>query len=113
MKEIRELRDLLAIPLDKESGDVLMGQLAECEAWSGYVSSQYRQAGEELSNMKAKFFNPSLSSEDKRKIDLEGNVAPYQRVADELSDLQDIIKRRISLGQSFLSSMRADKGAQL
>jgi len=113
MKEIQELRDILAVPLDKESGDVLMGQLAECEAWAGYVSLQHRQAAEELSEMKAKFFNPSLSSEDKRKIDLEGNVRSFQRASDELADLQDIIKRRVNLGQSFLSSMRADRGVLL
>lgn len=113
MKELGELRKLLEVPLDKEFGDRLMGQLAECEAWSGFVSLKYREAAEELSAMKAKFFNPTLSSEDKRKIALEGDVRAFQKAADELSDLQDIIKRRISLGQSFLSSMRADKGAQL
>lgn len=113
MKEIQELRDLLEVPLDKEFGDALMGQLAECEAWSGFVSLKYREAAEELSAMKGKFFDPSLSSEDKRKNALERDVRAFQRAADELSDLQDIIKRRISLGQSFLSSMRADKGAQL
>lgn len=113
MREVDELRKLLEEPLDKEFGDKLMGQLAECEAWSGYVSLKYRQAAEELSEMKGKFFDPSLSSEDKRKNALERDVRAFQRAADELSDLQDIIKRRISLGQSFLSSMRADKGAQL
>lgn len=113
MKEIEEVRELLKEPLNKDFGDALMGQLAECEAWAGFVSLKYREAAEELSEMKAKFFNPSLSSEDKRKIALEGDVRAFQRAADELSDLQDIIKRRISLGQSFLSSMRADKGAQL
>lgn len=113
MREIEEVRELLKTPLNKDFGDALMGQLAECEAWSGYVSLKYRQAAEELSEMKGKFFDPSLSSEDKRKNALERDVRAFQRAADELSDLQDIIKRRISLGQSFLSSMRADKGAQL
>jgi len=113
VKEIEEVRELLKTPLNKDFGDALMGQLAECEAWSGYVSLKYRQAAEELSEMKGKFFDPSLSSEDKRKNALERDVRAFQRAADELSDLQDIIKRRISLGQSFLSSMRADKGAQL
>ena len=113
MREITELRKLLEEPLDKDFGDALMGQLAECEAWAGFVSLKYREAAEELSEMKGKFFDPSLSSEDKRKNALDRDVRAFQRAADELSDLQDIIKRRISLGQSFLSSMRADKGAQL
>lgn len=110
MKELEEIRELLKKPLNTEVGNILASQLAECESWSAYISQQYRDAVRTLNEMEGKLFNPSLSSEDKRKIDLRSNVREFQHDADVLGDLQDILKRRISLGQTILRSVTKEVG---
>ena len=99
---MEELKKILETKLDVDNPTMIASQLAECESWSGLVATKHRNACLELSQMRGKCFNPSLSSEDKRKIDLEYQVREYQHTVDVWSDFSDIIKRRISLGQTLL-----------
>lgn len=105
---MQEIRTLLDEPLNVDDGHVLAAQLVQAEAWGARVSQKFREAEETLSLMKGKTFNPSLSSEDKRKVDLEFKVRAEQRQVNELADLADIIKRRISLGQSLLKNFQVE-----
>lgn len=112
-KELEELRTVLKEPLDHEHGSHLASQLAVCESWSGFVATRYREQALKLSEVRGKLFNPSLSSEDKRKIDLEYNTRDQQYNCDIWRDMQDILKRRISLGQTMLRSLMKEQETML
>lgn len=103
-----ELNTLLAEPLDTDDGHALTEQLAIRASWQARVSVMYREAEQELSKRRGQLFDPSLSSEDKRKISLEHAVRDFKLEADKLSDLADILKQHISLGQTLLRSMQAE-----
>jgi hypothetical protein len=105
---ITTVRDMLFEPLDNDNPVVLRDQITKAEAHQAIISLLRREAIRELSRQKGLHFDPTLSSEDKRKIALEHDVREYQFQADSLSDLAGIIMTRISLGQSLLSSSRAE-----
>jgi hypothetical protein len=105
---VTEVRGLLSLPLNNDNPVVLREQMTQAEAYQALVSLMRREAIRELSRQKGLHFDPTLSSEDKRKIALEHDVREYQFTADSLSDLAGIIMTRISLGQSLLSSYRAE-----
>ena len=106
--ELEPLKALLVEPLDVENPTLMASQLVQIEAWQSLVSVRYREAEQELSRMKGMMFDTSLSSEDKRKIDLEHKVRVPQLYVNLLSDMADIIRRRISLGQTLLKSAKAE-----
>ncbi len=110
---MNDLEQILNEPLDTDNPHNLKNQLVKCEAWSAGLAYKHREAERELSNMRGKCFNPSLSSEDKRKIQLEYDVREYKAKADLLKDYADILKRRISLGQTMLKSMMEEQKAGL
>ena len=103
-----EIRTALATPLNNDNGHLLREQLADIERWQAYVSAKYRAAEVELADLRGKLYNPSLSSADARKIDVERATRAQQQTVDELADIAKCIKDRISLGQSFLRSMMAE-----
>lgn len=103
-----ELEVLLDEQLDTDNGHVLREQLSKAEAWQRRVSSAYRAAEQALSTAKGKCFNPTLSSEDKRKIDLEYKVRDEQKAVDQLSDAANILSRRVSFGQTMLRSIQGE-----
>ena len=106
-EELTKLRELLSEPLNEEFGNVLAKQLADCEAWSARVSYAYRIALKELFRARRNALYPK--SRDYTELDrttaLDSDTREVQFVVDELKDLQEIVKRRISLGQSILKSI--------
>ena len=107
---MKELDELLKTPLDTEHPKVLAEQLATVEAWQAVVSSRYRQAQADLSEVKSKCLYPpekGMTVMD-REIRLDADTAEYKNKADQLGDKADIIKRRISLGQTILKNMRTE-----
>ena len=110
-----ELRTLLAIPLSTTDGNELANQLVEVEAWQGLVSEAARSASQELSEARRRMLLPKSKdyTDMDRTVGLEGSVALEQYRADHLSDLQDIIKRRISLGQSLIKNLTTELNSGL
>lgn len=108
--EVDKLRDLLKQPLTEDNGAALSKQLSEAEAWAATVSYHYRLALKELYQMRRKFLLPKSRehSDLDRKTYLEADTAEWQYKADELRDLQEILQKRISLGQTFLRSLRGE-----
>lgn len=106
-KEIKDLQELLSSPLNEEFGNVLAKQLADCEAWSARVSYAYRIALKELFRVRRNALLPKdrTYTELDRTTALEADTSEFQFNADVLKDLQEIMKRRISLGQSILKSL--------
>lgn len=112
---MNELDDILKEPLDTEHPKVLAEQLATVEAWQAVVSSKYRMAQQELAEIKNKCLYPpekGMTVMD-REIRLEADTARYKNAADVLGDKADIIKRRISLGQTILKNMRTEQESGL
>ncbi len=114
-QEIEELRDLLSKPLSEEFGHVLAKQLADCEAWSARVSYAYRIALKELFRARRNALIPKdrTYTELDRTTALDADTSEFQFFADELKDLQEIMKRRISLGQSILKSLTVEVDSRL
>lgn len=112
---LTDLEQILEQPLNTDNPHALAAQLSQRAAWQARVSVQYREAEETLARAKGQLFNPSLSSEDKRKIDLLYQVREQQKAVDLFSDQSDILKQHISLGQSLLRSMESEMkvGARL
>lgn len=115
MKELEPLQELLKQDLHHDNGNVLSEQLAKCEAWSARVSTMYREAQSELFEIRRKCLLPKSKelTELDRTTDLEAATRDFQLKADILRDLQEILKRRISLGQTMLRSIRGEQEAQL
>lgn len=111
---MEELETLLKTPLDTENPDKLLSQLAEVEAWQYIVSTKHREAKRTLDEMRKKLLlhdrdeNGNKLTEYTRKIRLDGLVAQYREEADGLEDISEIIKRRISLGQTLSKSMQTE-----
>lgn len=112
-EEHKALAECLQEPLDTDNGHYLAAQLSDRAAWQSRVSLAHRAAEEELSRVKGLTFDTSLSSEDKRKIDLIFKIRSEQRLVDELSDKADILKMHISLGQTLLRSIQGEQQAGL
>lgn len=111
--ETQQLEACLQEPLDTDNGHYLAQQLSTRAAWQSRVSLAHRKAEEELSRVKGLTFDTSLSSEDKRKVDLIFKIRSEQRLVDELSDKSDILKMHISLGQTLLRSIQGEQQAGL
>lgn len=106
-KDIEKLREILKVPLDHFNGARVREQLSQCEAWAPSVSTLYRHALSELYKARFNALMPKSSSmtEIDRKTRLDSDTREYQQSVDELKDLQEIIKRRISLGQTIMKSI--------
>lgn len=109
-KDITKLQELLQVPLDHFNGARVREQLSECEAWSPVISSLYRHAASELYKARNNALIPKSSTmtEIDRKTRLEADTREYQQSVDILRDLQEIIKRRISLGQTIMKSITSE-----
>lgn len=109
-KDIEEVRKLLLERLDEDNGAHVREQLSKCEAWSGRVSYMYRLALSELFEARRKALMPKARdyTELDRTTLLQAHTREYQQRADELRDLQEIIKRRISLGQTIMKSLTGE-----
>lgn len=105
---LEPLNEILATPLDINNPNLLSHQLVQVEAWQALVSVKYREAERDLSKVKGIMFDDTLSSEDKRKNALVYAIREEQLQVDLLADLADIIRRRISLGQTLLKSVKAE-----
>jgi hypothetical protein len=103
---MNEVRELLALPLEKDNGHLLRSQLADIERHSAYVSQEYRKAEEILADMRGKVYDPSGRTELERKVAMERQTREYQRLTDEWGDLAKLIAQRLSMGQSFLRDMQ-------
>jgi hypothetical protein len=114
-EEIKKLRELLGEPLNEEVGNVLAKQLADCEAWSARVSYAYRLALKELFRIRRNCLLPKSRehTELDRTTHLDADTSEFQFNADELKDLQEIMMRRISLGQSILKSLTVEVEGRL
>lgn len=114
-----ELEKLLKEPLDTENPMVLHAQLSAAEAWQYIVSSRYRGAEAELARFKRQNMvferdeSGNKMTEDTRKIRLAGLSADLQETASTLGDVADILKRRISLGQTLAKSMQTEQQSGL
>jgi len=115
MDEIKKLQELLKEDLDHDNGHVLMAQLAKCEAWSARFSFLYRTAQSELYEIRRKCLLPKSRelTELDRTTDLEASTRDFQLKTDIYKDIQEILKRRISLGQTMLRSLKTEQEAQL
>ncbi len=109
-EDIEKLRNILNERLDEDNGARVREQLSLCEAWSARVSYMYRNALSELFEARRKALMPK--SRDYTELDrttlLAAHTREYQQKADELRDLQEIIKRRISLGQTIMKSLTGE-----
>jgi hypothetical protein len=108
MNELNPLQALLECPLDTDNHVVMAKQLADAESYQTRVSRAYREAERALNELKGKLINPSLSSEDKRKVDLNAKTAQANMDVNILADLASSIQTRISLGQSLLKNVNTE-----
>lgn len=110
MKDIEKLREILNERLNEDNGARVREQLSICEAWSARISWMYRLALSELYEARRKALMPK--GKDYTELDrttlLAAHTREYQQTADELKDLQEIIKRRISLGQTIMKSLTGE-----
>lgn len=113
--EQKELNDLLTTPLNVEDGNSIATQLSEVEAWSSFVAIKHRASEKELSEMKNKFLMPKDKgiTEMDREIHLDAAVREFKEKSDLLNDYQEIIKRRISLGQTLLKNLKSERDSGL
>lgn len=109
-KDLEELRKILDERLAEDNGARVREQLSVCEAWSGRVSYMYREAMSELFRARRNALMPKSSTmtEIDRKTALDADTREYQQKADLLRDAQEIIKRRISLGQTIMKSLTGE-----
>lgn len=109
-KEIKDLMDLMSEPLDHDNGARVREQVVKCEAWGARVGYMYREAMSELYRVRFNALLPKSSTmtEIDRKTRLEADTREYQTKADVLKDLQDAIKRRVSLAQTILKSITSE-----
>jgi hypothetical protein len=109
-----ELEKILSERLDPDNPAVLKGQLVTCEAWAANLALKHRAAERELSEQKRNLmvFDKDEAghkmTEDLRKVRLDGLTAEYKEKASLYGDLADVLKRRISLGQTMLKSIQEE-----
>ena len=109
-EELKEVRELLKVPLDAEVGRNTRKQMSECEAWLAYISQQYRERKRLLAEKSKQALPPKEkgTTELDRQVTLDAYVAPLQEEVDMLRDLMAIIQQRITMGQSFIKSMQTE-----
>lgn len=111
---MNDLEKILQEPLDPDNPGILKGQLVVCEAWAANLALQYRAAERKLAETRKNlmvFDKDELGhkmTEDLRKVRLEGLTAKEKEQANLLGDYADILKRRISLGQTMLKSIQQE-----
>lgn len=110
-EELKEIRELLKVPLDSEVGNITRKQMSECEAWLAYISQHYREKKKILAQKSAQALPPKEkgTTELDRQIMLDNLIAPLQEEVDILRDLMSIIQQRITMGQSFIKSMQTEQ----
>lgn len=109
-KEIIEIKKILDEKLDESNGARLREQLTICEAWSARVSYEYRIALKTLYEARRKVLYPKTReyTELDRTTFLAADTASQQFNVDVLKDIQEIIKKRISVGQTMLKSLTSE-----
>ena len=114
-EEMAKLRKILDQPLNEEVGNVIAKQLVDCEAWGARVSYAYRIALKELYRARRNALLPKdrTYTELDRTTALDADTSEFQFNVDVLKDLQEILKRRISLGQSILKSLTVEVEARV
>lgn len=110
IKELREVEPILAANLETENGHQLAAQLSEAESWGAYVSKLTYDAKAELAKMREKYRMPKTqgTTDFDRGIMLDAATADWDAKYEYLAQIQEAIKRRITLGQSLLRVMRAE-----
>lgn len=107
---VMEVEKLLEEPLDTENTTALVKQIAQAEGWLSRVSFQYRNSEAMLKQMKKQYLLPKskeLTDMD-RTINLEYSTRILGCQVDLLKDQAEILRNRISLGQSLLSTHREE-----
>ena len=109
-KEIKDLINIMSEPLDSDNGARVREQVVKCEAWGARVGYMYREALSELFRIRSNALMPKSSTmtEIDRKTRLDADTREYQQTADTLKDLQDAIKRRVSLAQTIIKSITSE-----
>lgn len=114
-QELDKLHSILRTELNTESGHELVNQLVEIEAWGATTSYAHRRAIEALSKTRNQMLLPKSKdyTDMDRTIQLDGACKGVQMEADHLGDLQELIKRRISLGQTLLKNVATELNSGL
>lgn len=87
--EIQKLLELpLSVPLETK--------------WQVEACRRLRDAELALTNIKGRMFNPSLSSEDKRRNELAYNTKDQQHSADTWRDIVAIMSQQIEHGRPLV-----------
>ncbi len=110
-RDIDKLRELLNEELDHSNGQHLAQQLADAEAWSAWTSERANSYKRILSEKRGQYTYKDLSNKDTVEIvkaRADRLVAEDQQKYDDYKELLEIIRDRISLGQSFLRNIRAE-----
>lgn len=113
MNELEPIRELISQGLDTDNAVTLKSQLSLRSSYQARISYLYREAEELLAKKRRALYPVQLSSEDKRKNEIDGLVASEQRRVNELMDLAKILSDQLSLGQSLLRSMESEMKAGL
>lgn len=116
---IERLQKEFSTPLstynDLNSIQKLRSQIAQAESYGVYIASWKRQLEQYASVMEAKVISELRGEEgykklnaDEKKAMTRGKMATLNSYADYLDDAQDLVKRRCSLGQTFLNSINKE-----
>lgn len=107
---LAQVEELLEQPLYTDNGVQLAAQLVEIEAWGSRVAFLLYSSKQELDRKKRLALLPK--SKEYTDVDRitrqEADCAEYQAKTDYLAQIQELIKRRISLGQTILKAMRTE-----
>ncbi len=112
---VAEVRELLSEQLDEDNQVALRHQIAVAEAWQARVAFQYRNAQRLLAIMRKQYLLPKSReyTDMDREITLGASTADQATLVELLKDYQDILARRISVGQSMLKSNTQEMKAGL
>lgn len=110
-----EVRKLLEEQLAEDSPAELRKQVVIAEAWQSRVSFQWRNNQAVLAQLKRQMLLPKSKeyTDMDRTVNLEASVSTQQATSDILKDYSEQLGRRISLGQSLLSSSKMEMKAGL
>jgi len=101
-KEMTYVSSELATPLSNEP-EVLIQSLIDIEAWNGRVGNLLSEANSFLDRSKYELKPPKENGiEFDRKTYLDSAVAPVRLCRDQLENLRESIRQRLSLGQSIV-----------
>lgn len=111
----RELSKPLVTRNDQHSINILREQVALAESFGINIAtwkrklSQYTDASasQTLTKLRQDEMYTKLTAPEKKTV-LDGELSQLEAYVNYLTDLQDIIKRRCSLGQTFLNSINKE-----